>query len=103
MAANIYAPYATPKLAMIYAKNPYELIDSLGLTRADNGPNVLIASTDYKIFFEQPTIIDGTKYVSPVLAALDLLTSPGRGPTEGEELLNWMEVNQSGWKRKPNS
>lgn len=103
LAANIYAPHATPKLAMIYTKNPYELIDSLGLTRADNGPNVLIASTDYEIFFEQPTIIDGTKYVSPVLAALDLLTSPGRGPTEGEELLNWMEVNQGEWKRKPNS
>jgi len=103
LAANIYAPYATPKLAMIYAKNPYEIVGSLELTRADNGPNVLIASTDYEIFFERPTIIGGTKYVSPVLAALDLLTSPGRGPTEGEELLNWMEVNQSEWKRKPNS
>lgn len=103
LAANIYAPYATPKLAMIYAKNPYELIDSLELIRADNGPNVLIASTDYETFFERPRIINGIKYASPVLAALDLLTSPGRGPTEGEELLNWMEVNQSEWKRKPNS
>jgi len=103
LAANIYAPYATPRLAMIYSKNPYELVDSLGLTPAENGANVLIASTEYEIFFDQPNIVNGIKYAPPVLAALDLLTSPGRGPAEGEELLNWMEVNQSEWRRKPHS
>ena len=102
LAANVYAPYATPRLAMIYSKNPYELIDSLGLTPVENGTNVLIASTEYEIFFSEPKIINGIKYAPPILAALDLLTSPGRGPEEGEELLNWMEVNQSEWKRKPN-
>lgn len=102
LAANVYAPYATPRLAMIYSKNPYELIDSLGLTPTEAGTNVLIASTEYEIFFNKPKTINGIKYAPPTLVALDLLTSPGRGPAEGEELLNWMEVNQSEWKRKPN-
>jgi len=102
LAANVYAPYATPRLAMIYSKNPYELIGSLGLTPTEADTNVLIASTEYEIFFNKPKTINGIKYAPPTLVALDLLTSPGRGPSEGEELLNWMEVNQSEWKRKPN-
>lgn len=102
LAANIYAPYTTPRLAMIYSKNPYELMDSLNLTPVENGANILIAATEYELFFNKTKIVNGIEYAAPTLAALDLLTSPGRGPSEGEELLNWMEINLSEWKRKSN-
>ena len=29
----------------------------------------------------------------------DLLTSPGRGPAEAEELINWMRANEEPWRR----
>jgi hypothetical protein len=37
--------------------------------------------------------------VAPSQAAVDLLTAPGRGPEEGRALLDWMEKNESDWRR----
>ena len=34
------------------------------------------------------------RYVAPSQAAVDLLTSPGRSPAEGEAVLEWMARNQ---------
>jgi hypothetical protein len=34
------------------------------------------------------------RYVAPSQAAVDLLTSPGRSPAEGEAVLEWMARSQ---------
>lgn len=31
--------------------------------------------------------------------AVDLLSGPGRGPAEAQALLDWMERNESAWRR----
>ena len=35
---------------------------------------------------------DGVNYVTPARLAVDLLTLPGRGPAEGEELLRVLDA-----------
>jgi hypothetical protein len=35
---------------------------------------------------------------SPSQVAVDLLTGPGREPSEGEELLLWMKGNEAAWR-----
>jgi hypothetical protein len=99
LSANIYSPYANPKLAMIYTKDIEELAATLQITPVSTGANVLLAVTDRESIFENTKVRNGLTYVSTVQTALDLLTSPGRGPSEGEELLNWMESNQNEWRR----
>jgi len=37
-------------------------------------------------------------YVAPSQAAADLLTSPGRGPSEAEALIAWMAANEAAWR-----
>ena len=41
----------------------------------------------------------GVWYAAPSQVAADLLTSPGRGPAEGEELIQWMQANEEAWRR----
>ena len=41
---------------------------------------------------------DGVRYVAPSQAAADLLSSPGRGPSEGEDLIAWMRENEEAWR-----
>jgi hypothetical protein len=36
--------------------------------------------------------------VAPSQAVADLLTGPGRNPSEGEELLDWMRKNEGVWR-----
>lgn len=42
---------------------------------------------------------DGVWYAAPSQVAADLLTSPGRGPAEGEELIGWMMSNEDKWRQ----
>jgi hypothetical protein len=48
--------------------------------------------------FEGASQSAGIWYAAPIQAAIDLLTSPGRGPTEGEELVTWMQANEEVWR-----
>ena len=50
--------------------------------------------------FSGTTINDqGIAIVAPAQAAVDLLTGPRRNPSEGEELISWMELNEPVWRR----
>lgn len=48
--------------------------------------------------FERNTTTDNIIYVSPVQAAIDCLTGPGRMPAEGEALVQWMSDKPSRWQ-----
>ena len=48
--------------------------------------------------FEGAQEEEGLLYAAPSQVAADLLTSPGRGPAEGEELIRWMAENQEKWR-----
>jgi hypothetical protein len=70
---------------------PSDAATFLGLKEAEVGANVqLIRPRDTTVLETATVAEDGLRYVTPLQAALDLLSSPGRGPAEGEELLRWM-------------
>lgn len=99
MAAQRYAPYAPAPLAMVYVDSIEPAADALGLRPVDAGANVLLAAPKDDFIFERSRIIEGLTYTAPSQTAVDLLTSPGRGPAEGNELLDWMEANERDWRR----
>ena len=100
-AAVRYAPIAAPRLATIYARNPEHAIQQLGLLPADTGANVLIGIPFDPVVFERTESDDGIIYARVTQVAADLMTAPGRGPAEGEGLVEWMRNKEPAWQLLP--
>ena len=97
-AANRYAPLAEPRLAAIYAGDPSDAMKRLGLRPADTGANVVIGQPFDPVVFDRTECDAGVTYARVTQVAADLMTGPGRGPAEGEGLIEWMESNEEAWR-----
>ena len=102
-AAAEWAPYAPARSALVYVADAAKAAGAWGLRPAESGANVLLAEPATDVVFERTiTTIDGTVIVAPAQVAVDLMTGPGRNPAEAEELMDWMERNESSWRlRQP--
>ena len=97
-AAVRLAPVAEPRLVTLYAADPGDAADRLGLRPAETGGNVVIARPFDPVVFERTESADGIIYARVTQVMLDLMTGPGRGPAEAEGLLEWMRENEETWK-----
>jgi hypothetical protein len=100
LAARHYAAYAPPRFAMLYADDVDAVIERLGLRQVETGANVLIAADRDSVAFLRAREIEGTRVAAPSQVAVDLLTGPGRSPSEGTALLDWMESHESRWRAR---
>lgn len=98
LAANRLAPFAEPRLVSLYADDPLAAASSLGLRPAETGSNVLIVRPFDAVAVERVERADGVAYARVTQVLLDLMTGPGRGPAEAEELMEWMKDNEDRWK-----
>jgi hypothetical protein len=98
LAAQRFAPIAATRTAVIYVDDSFAAAGQLKLSPADAGANVLLVEPYDEVAFERTTTRDGLVIAAPSQVAVDLLTGPGREPSEGEELLNWMKVNEDDWR-----
>jgi hypothetical protein len=98
LAANEVAAYASPRLATIYAETPSEAARVLGLRPADSGTNVWILEPFDPVVFDRTWERNGIVFAALSQVSADLLTGPGRGPSEGEELIRWMQENEDEWR-----
>lgn len=98
LAAQNWAPYAPTKAAMIYADDPDDVARELGLREVDTGANVLVAVPTFHVVFDRARAYEGVTTVAPSQAVVDLLTGPGRGPSEAQALLDWMDANVEQWR-----
>jgi hypothetical protein len=99
LAAAAFAPVTPARLAIVWIRDAKEAARRLGLRETDAGANVMFIDPSDDSVFDGSTEREGVSYVAPSELAADLLTSPGRGPTEGEELLRWMQSNEEAWRR----
>lgn len=99
LAARRYAAHAPPRFAMLYAEDVAAVVEHLGLRRVDTGANVLIAPDRANVAFARSAMDDELRVAAPSQIAVDLLTAPGRSPSEGEALLDWMEGHEHEWRR----
>lgn len=99
LAAAQIAPIAPARLATIWVRDADAVASDLGLRPADAGANVMLAEAVDENVFDGVLQRDGLCYAALTLVAVDLLTSPGRGPQEGEELIDWMKANEEAWRR----
>ncbi|MBP7381845.1 hypothetical protein KBA39_05545 [Myxococcota bacterium] len=98
LAAGRVSQVAPARLAMIYVDDIDAASGFLGLRPAEAGANVVLVRPVDDVVYERSFVADGVRYAAVSQVAADLLTSPGRGPAEAEELLNWMEANQKVWR-----
>lgn len=101
LAARTVAPIAPARMGICYVDDAVRLADQLGLTPTDAGANVLLVEPAHSVAYERTREVDGLCYVALSQAVVDLLTGPGRNPTEGEALLQWMQINSEDWRVRP--
>jgi len=98
LAAEQFARYAPARMAMIYVEDPLSLATAADLREVEGGANVLLATTKYDVVYERSREIEGLRMAAPSQVAVDLMTGPGRNPTEAEELIRWMISNEPNWR-----
>lgn len=87
------------RLASLYVADVRAAAEKLDLRQADAGANVALAEPFSGVVFERRRRnAEGVWTVAATQLAVDLLTGPGRDPSEGEELLGWMRQNETAWR-----
>lgn len=99
LVANQVNPVAPLKLAMCYVEDAAEATRQLEVAPTDVGANVWLISPRDDVVFERMKTVGGIRCAALSQVAVDLLTSPGRGPAEGEALLEWMARHENDWRR----
>lgn len=99
LAARRLAPYAEPRLALLYVEDLAEATPALGFAEAPDANNVLLVEPRDDLPFTRTRTIDGVRYAAPGQIAVDLLTGPGRMPAEGQALVEWMRTDEDAWRR----
>jgi hypothetical protein len=97
-AAARIAPVTEPRLLVIYVDDVSDAASRLDLRAADAGANVLLMIPYDPVVYERTVKREDLDLVNPSQLAADLLTSPGRGPSEAEALLRWMRENPDAWR-----
>jgi len=98
LAASRRAEVAPAALAAVYVRNIDKAASGLGLRAAPSGGNVVLLEPLADVAFERTWDQDGITYAALPQVAVDLMTSPGRGPAEAEALIGWMEENEGAWR-----
>jgi hypothetical protein len=91
----VIAPAA---LGVVYVDDVEAVAKKFGLHTVDAGANVILACPFDPVVYDRSELIAGVRMAGASQVAADLLTSPGRGPAEGEELIKWMEKNVDAWR-----
>jgi hypothetical protein len=95
LAANKIAPIAPARLAMIYVDDIAGAAKALKLVPADTGANVMLLAPFDEVVFARRSTADGLTFVAASQLAVDLLTSPGRAPSEAEAVLQYLARPQA--------
>jgi len=94
-----YQPVAPPRQLSVYVEDPFTAAERLGLRTAVSGGYVALARPFDPVVFERmPEPVKGLRYVARTQLAIDLMTGTGREPSEAEELITWMQADES-WRR----
>jgi hypothetical protein len=97
-AAQRYSPIAPARQATFYVEAPAVLAETLKLRPAETRANVALAEPFDRVVFERSVTRDGIAVVAVTQLVADLLTGPGREPSEGNELLLWMRAHEDAWR-----
>ena len=97
-AAQHFDPIAPAAVASLYVADAVEAAEILDLRETDAGANVVLLEPFDPVVFDRTVERDGLRCVAATQLAADLLTGPGREPSQGEQMLTWMKQNEDAWR-----
>jgi hypothetical protein len=97
-AAQQFDPVAPARTATLYVDDVTAAAKQLDARPSETGANLLLVEPFDPVVFDRTTDLAGLTCVAPSQLAADLLTGPGREPSEGEEILEWMKANEDAWR-----
>jgi len=101
LAAAHWAEYAPATLAIIYTTDAEAAARRWGLQPTEAGANTVLAEPKYDVVLDRAWSNDkGIVIAAASQVFVDLLTGPGRSPTEAEALIAWMERHESAWRHR---
>ncbi|WP_280220656.1 type IV toxin-antitoxin system AbiEi family antitoxin [Nocardia neocaledoniensis] len=101
IAAATWQSYAPPRSAMVYVDDPARAAEAWKLRSIDTGANVLLAVPAYPVLLARSGKgFQDIRIAAPTQVAADLMTGPGRAPSEAQELLDWMGTNEQSWRHR---
>ncbi|CAN5207436.1 hypothetical protein BH23ACT9_BH23ACT9_38170 [soil metagenome] len=98
------APIAAPALLVMYLTpggarpNFDDIKEELGLLPTDEAADVALLWPSNDRVVEDPWTAGGVQFVNLPQLAVDCLGGSGRMPSEGDALLEWMQVNTDNWQ-----
>jgi hypothetical protein len=98
-AAAQYAPVSPTRVLLCYVDDPEGVARTLDVRPTETGANVALMVAFDAVVYERTSEKSGVKIAAISQVAADLLTSPGRGPSEADALIDWMKGNEDGWRR----
>jgi len=97
-AATQFASVAPARLLLCYTDDAESMTRQLDLRPLDTGGNVALVTPLDPVVYERTSQKKGITVAAVSQIAVDLLTSPGRGPNEGEALIEWMREHEHVWR-----
>lgn len=87
-------------LAQFYVQDVGMFVNEVGLRVVEPGvsSNVVVAQPLSNVVFKNTWDVEGITYVALPQAAVDLISSPGRGASEAEDLFTYMRGNEDAWR-----
>ena len=74
------------------------MLEQMQVREVDAGANVMLIEPAHEEVFAGAVKREGVMFAAVSQVAADLLTSPGRGPAEGEALISWMQEMEEAWR-----
>jgi hypothetical protein len=97
-AAAQFAPVAPPRILLCYDDDIQDLAVATALRPVEAGANVALVEPFDSVLFERMSRHKEVTLVAPSQIAVDLMTSPGRGPNEADALMEWMGTHEDAWR-----
>ena len=86
------------QLSTLYVRDAPAAAQSLDLRVADAEGNMVLLEPPDSLPFERARRVGELQLVAFSQCAVDLLTGPGRDPSQGEALIEWMALNEGEWR-----
>lgn len=103
VAAAAIERYADPQAITAFVDDPRITSRELGLREASTASNVILAVPYDPVVFARSTKREGLRYAAVSQVVVDLLSGPGRSPSEAKALIGWMGRNEPAWRQSPSS
>ncbi|MCA1709137.1 MAG: hypothetical protein LC808_39995 [Actinobacteria bacterium] len=97
-AAVRLSPVAAPALLVAYSMRPDELASKLKLRPVSEGTDVVLVRPENPGVLRGAYEDDGLTWAAPSQIAIDCYSGSGRMPSEGQEIIQWMALNEDEWR-----